>query len=92
MHRDHVIELPSGFEILASTDKCAVQMMVKQGKYWCVQGHPEFSADFVQSLVDDRLAKGIFTKELVESLSDVRLPLDTSLFALSIHQFLGLET
>lgn len=58
MHQDHVTILPAGFEVLATTVKSKNQILLKPDKYWTVQGHPEYSASFVQALIDMRLEKG----------------------------------
>ncbi|KAJ3372785.1 hypothetical protein HDU91_001900 [Kappamyces sp. JEL0680] len=91
MHQDHVTVLPPGFDVWASTEKSPVQMMAKGGKYWAVQGHPEYSAGFVQALIAMRLASGVFSSGFVATLADVSLPLDTEVFVKSIFTFLGLQ-
>lgn len=58
MHQDHVTVVPPGFDVLATTARSRNQMLLKPGKYWTVQGHPEYSAGFVQALIDMRLKKG----------------------------------
>lgn len=58
MHQDHVSLVPPGFFVVASTSLSPVQIMIKPGKFWAIQGHPEYSAGFVQALVDMRLKKG----------------------------------
>ena len=66
MHQDHVLKLPIGFEEVGSTDKSPNQISIKKGKYFTVQGHPEYSQGFVDDLVKMRIEKGIFTKDFVD--------------------------
>ncbi|KAK4048114.1 hypothetical protein OIV83_004984 [Microbotryomycetes sp. JL201] len=63
MHRDHVPTLPPGFELLGSTKDCDIHGMVRYngaGKSLddidiiTLQGHPEFTADIVNKIIDAR--------------------------------------
>ena len=47
MHQDHVTVVPNGFYVVASTKKSFCQMMIKNGKYWCIQGHPECKLEYL---------------------------------------------
>lgn len=88
MHRDHVISVPPGFEILAETDFSTNQIMVFGKKVLSIQGHPEYSADFVTDLINMRVNSGIFSKEFAhERLKLVSSELDAALFADSILSF-----
>jgi hypothetical protein len=60
MHRDIVNGMPDDAQQLASTDRCANQGMYKKGKYITVQGHPEFTHDIVQEILETRQKAGIF--------------------------------
>ena len=79
MHKDHVPEVPPGFELLGSTDVCNNQGMVRyisdaSGKLAklsdiriiTVQGHPEFTKSIVSKVVGIRTDKGIFTPEFAQ--------------------------
>jgi GMP synthase-like glutamine amidotransferase len=71
VHRDHVPSLPPKFHLLGSTDKCLVQGIVlpygsaaevtsfSDIHILCLQGHPEFTTDIVQKVVDVREASGV---------------------------------
>ncbi|KAI5826439.1 class I glutamine amidotransferase-like protein [Schizophyllum commune Tattone D] len=71
MHRDHVPAIPAGFELLGSTPVCPNQGMVQfyEGEgaatdprrihILTVQGHPEFTAEIVDKMVDARAASGV---------------------------------
>lgn len=60
MHKDMVYDYPEGVEELGYTEKCPVQGMYKKGKVITVQGHPEFTKDIVEELLESRHAQGIF--------------------------------
>ncbi len=87
MHQDHVTIAPEGFCILGSTAKCQNQVMFKPDKYFSVQGHPEYTAGFVQDLIDLRVSKGIFSHEFAASLQ-VDNPTDSNLIVRVILDFL----
>lgn len=70
MHRDHVPEVPSGCELLASTQITPNQGYIryhpsssKSGladvQIFCVQGHPEFTESIVEKIVNVREPAGI---------------------------------
>ncbi|VEU19321.1 DEKNAAC100725 [Brettanomyces naardenensis] len=70
MHRDIVKsgDLPQGWNLIGSTDKCS-----SQGFYWAnhvlsFQGHPEFSTQFTNDLVEKRYEDGGFSKEIYEDV------------------------
>lgn len=79
MHRDHVLELPSGTELIAENDISEVQGFVlregnsKSIRLLTLQGHPEFTPSVVGLIAEARAESGIITKELYE---DVRRRLE----------------
>jgi GMP synthase-like glutamine amidotransferase len=54
MHQDQVVELPHGGSVLGSAEHCPIAMMRAAPAMVGIQPHPEFSADFVAKLLDDR--------------------------------------
>ncbi|KAL2915670.1 hypothetical protein HK105_204855 [Polyrhizophydium stewartii] len=54
MHKDHVVQMPEGFEAVGSTAKSTVQIMRKGNKIISVQAHPEFVAGITRELLDSR--------------------------------------
>jgi GMP synthase-like glutamine amidotransferase len=77
MHRDVVYTYPSSVEALGHTDRCDVQGMYEKGRLITVQGHPEFTGDIVEELLESRHEKGIFDDKMFEEgLSRVRKPHD----------------
>lgn len=67
MHRDEVLGLPAGAELLAETDICANHAFLIPKKAITIQGHPEFTSGVMQDLLESRKAKGLFTPEIFES-------------------------
>ncbi|KAI0161834.1 class I glutamine amidotransferase-like protein [Hypoxylon sp. FL1284] len=66
MHRDAVFSLPPGAVALARTDVCAIQSMYQPGRLLTVQGHPEFTADMVEEILELRRSAGIIGQDLFE--------------------------
>lgn len=60
MHRDIVHDFPEGVQQLASTTSCANQGMYQKNRLITVQGHPEFTRDIVQEILESRQKQGIF--------------------------------
>lgn len=60
MHRDIVYEYPSSVQALARSDRCEVQGMYEKGRLITVQGHPEFSEEIVEELLESRHGSGVF--------------------------------
>ncbi|KAL4439852.1 hypothetical protein ABPG75_002853 [Micractinium tetrahymenae] len=56
-HQDQVLEVPQGATLLASSERCPVEMFAVGPHVLCIQGHPEFDTEVVQSLAEPRLEK-----------------------------------
>lgn len=72
MHQDEVYGVPLGVELLASTAKCANQVMYQNGCFISVQGHPEFTQDMVKTSLEARrsiLSDGEF-QDAMQRLGD----------------------
>lgn len=54
MHRDIVEDVPPEAALLASTDRCSNQGFFLSKRYLTFQGHPEFTRDIVEELVQAR--------------------------------------
>ncbi|CCC07015.1 hypothetical protein SMACR_01038 [Sordaria macrospora] len=88
MHRDHVVGVPEGAQLLASTDVCENQGFIIPGKVLTVQGHPEFTVDIMEELLESRRAIGLFNDELFGSGVE-RNKVDDGLFiAQAFYRFL----
>ncbi|KAK5688454.1 hypothetical protein LTS10_000432 [Elasticomyces elasticus] len=60
MHHDIVYTYPESVEPLGHSPRCDVQGMYTKGRLITVQGHPEFTGDIVEELLENRHARGIF--------------------------------
>ncbi|KAK0715187.1 class I glutamine amidotransferase-like protein [Lasiosphaeris hirsuta] len=72
MHRDQALGVPAGAELLASTDKCPNHGFIVPGRVITVQGHPEFTDDIMQEILETRHATGLFSDDLFQSGMDRR--------------------
>ncbi|KAF2719356.1 class I glutamine amidotransferase-like protein [Polychaeton citri CBS 116435] len=80
MHRDIVYTYPKGIEHLGSSPRCEVQGMYRgktaapgQARLITVQGHPEFSGDIEEELIQKRYGMGIFDEAMYkDAMSRVR--------------------
>lgn len=64
MHRDQALGVPAGATLLASTDKCPNHGFVIPGRVITVQGHPEFTEDIMEEILETRHSAGLFDDEL----------------------------
>ncbi|CAN6653822.1 putative glutamine amidotransferase YLR126C [Trichomonascus vanleenenianus] len=89
MHRDIVHELPANTQLLASNDVCAVQGFYRPKSLITFQGHPEFTAFIVDSVVDTRRAAGVFDAAMAKEFhSRASLPQDGPALAKGIVRFI----
>lgn len=56
VHRDQVMEIPPGAELLASSGRTGIEMFAMGEHALAIQGHPEFFEDVVVDLLEGRLA------------------------------------
>lgn len=73
MHKDVVTKVPPGCDLLLRSEKYPVHSFVKKhpastpekplAQILTIQGHPEFTPDIVNRLVDLRSSAGIFDPE-----------------------------
>ncbi|XP_073018314.1 gamma-glutamyl peptidase 3-like isoform X1 [Primulina eburnea] len=57
-HQDEVWELPIGAQVLASSEKTGVEMFAYGENIVGIQGHPEYTKDILDNLIDRLLANG----------------------------------
>ena len=51
-HQDQVTKLPQGAISLATSDFCSIGAFAKDQHIFCLQGHPEFAADYSHALLE----------------------------------------
>ncbi|KAJ7547029.1 hypothetical protein O6H91_08G065500 [Diphasiastrum complanatum] len=58
-HRDQVLELPPGGELLGSSEKTGIEVFAIGEHVLGIQGHPEYTKDVLLDMIDSRCALGI---------------------------------
>jgi len=94
VHQDQIIELPESATVIASSEFCPYAALVygdpENPDALSVQPHPEFSADFIDDLIEIRVPE-VFSEDLAsEARASLGLPVHNSDWALWIHRFLDL--
>jgi hypothetical protein len=67
MHRDQAFGVPPNATLLASTPLCPNHGFLIPSRLITVQGHPEFTPDIMQEILQTRHATGLFSDEVYES-------------------------
>ena len=70
-HQDQITQLPADAVLLMSSERCPHQML-RIGRSWGVQFHPEVAADRVRRWDADKLRSMGFSPEAVVAEADVR--------------------
>ena len=93
MHQDQVQRLPPGSVVLGRSAHCEVGMFRVGETMLGIEGHPEFTAQFAEALIQARKERIGITRALA-ALETVRQPTDGPLLGRWITRFLraGLET
>ncbi|CAL0304948.1 unnamed protein product [Lupinus luteus] len=68
VHQDEVFEVPLGAEVIASSDKTAVEMFAISDHILGIQGHPEYTKDILYNLVDRLLNQDLIQKDYAEDV------------------------
>jgi GMP synthase-like glutamine amidotransferase len=85
-HQDQVIELPHDVEVLASSHFCPNYMLQYGDHMISIQGHPEFSKEYVNALIERR--RNLIPAERVEEGQvSLQAPVDDQLMAQWIINF-----
>lgn len=88
MHRDIVTKVPPGAQVVGSNDICRVQAMYEPGKYFSVQGHPEFNERTVEVVLRNRIERGIVPPDYgKDALARAGLDTDASVVGAAVVQF-----
>jgi GMP synthase-like glutamine amidotransferase len=86
-HQDQVTELPPGGEVLASAAHCPVAALTVGEDMVGIQAHPEFGADYVRALLEDRVDR-IGDAQTATALESLDAPTDEAVVAAWIVTFL----
>ncbi len=65
VHQDQVVQLPPGAELLGGNDFCPNLFFVLDDRVLGIQGHPEFTAEMMEEIIEAR--REIFSSELYKS-------------------------
>ena len=68
-HQDQITRLPAGAVLLMSSERCARQML-RIGRSWGVQFHPEVTVDRVRSWAPERLRSWGFDPDAVNAAAE----------------------
>jgi len=86
--QDTVQKMPRNSKLLARSEDCAIGMFKVGDRMIGVQGHPEFSKDYDQALMESRIEK-IGRRKVEEGIQSLEKKLDSNVFAEWVMQFLG---
>lgn len=86
--QDQIQTLPPNSRILAKSAMCPVGIIKIGEKMLGIQGHPEFSADYVKSLMENRENR-IGTETVKAGIDSLTLPLHSNVVAQWINNFLN---
>ncbi len=80
MHQDQVMAVPAGADVVGWTDHCEIAMFRVGESMLGLQAHPEFGPDYVDALLDARVAL-IGDDEVAKAKANLRLPTDERIAA-----------
>lgn len=87
-HRDQVLRLPAGAEILASSDFCPIAAFRLGTRVMAFQGHPEFTVDYARQLLQRR-REDIGTERCQQALASFDGTDDGLLIACTLADFIA---
>jgi len=88
-HYDEVFDLPAGFEVLASSEVCAVQAFrVGDKPVWGLQCHPEIDVPTGQRFIRDLIGCGFKGREVLLE-AQAQPPRDSGIISGLVRAFLG---
>jgi GMP synthase-like glutamine amidotransferase len=88
MCQDQVFELPKGGSILAQSIDCKIGMMKVGETMMSIQAHPEFSKEYTQALMSDRVER-IGISAVNKGLQSLKKEVDVELFRSWVLNFLA---
>ena len=87
-HQDQVVEVPPQAEVIASSDFCPAAALVYGDQVLSFQGHPEFSADFVADLIEEKRDDVLGTTVAEKAATSLAQPIDRVAIGAGIVEFL----
>lgn len=86
--QDQIVVLPEHSEILVQSRMCPIGIIRIGKKMLGIQGHPEFSADYVKSLMEDRENR-IGVETVRQGIESLKYPTHNGILAEWISNFLN---
>nr|WP_321458339.1 gamma-glutamyl-gamma-aminobutyrate hydrolase family protein [uncultured Cohaesibacter sp.] len=87
-HQDQVVEVPPEARVIATSDFCNVAALAYADQVLSFQGHPEFNADFVADLIEDRREVVLGDAVAANASASLKTPIDRSAIGEGIVEFL----
>nr|WP_321483911.1 gamma-glutamyl-gamma-aminobutyrate hydrolase family protein [uncultured Cohaesibacter sp.] len=87
-HQDQVVEVPPQAKVIASSDFCPAAALVYGEQVLSFQGHPEFSADFVADLIEEKRDDVLGQAVADKATTSLRKPIDRMAIGAGIVEFL----
>lgn len=87
MHQDQVAQLPEGVVVIGRSDHCPVAMFRVGASMLGIQAHPEFTKEYSEALLFDRVAR-IGEERVNAARASLNLPTDEAVVAGWIVEFL----
>ncbi|MDU8910237.1 type 1 glutamine amidotransferase [Aestuariicoccus sp. MJ-SS9] len=86
-HQDQVVELPTGAEVVSSTDFCANAALLYDDRIFTIQPHPEIDRTYIEGLLEVR-APGVVPEEQRQAaLRALDTPTDSEKLAAMFARF-----
>ena len=86
-HQDQVTELPEGAEVIGGNDFCRNAALAYDDRILTVQPHPEFTAEMIRMLIEQRGRGVVPDARLDEALARLGAPTDNAAMAQQIADF-----
>ena len=86
-HQDQITELPEGAEVIGGNDFCRNAALAYDDRILTVQPHPEFTAEMIRMLIEQRGRGVVPDARLDEALARLGAPTDSAAMAQQIADF-----
>ena len=87
VHQDQVTAMPDGAALVARSNFCPIAAYTVGDQVFCIQGHPEFTAETVDAIIDMRIDR-IGNTVGDEARATLPLPHDGEKMARAITRFI----
>ena len=86
-HQDQVVEMPADSKLIASSDFCPIAVFQTGNNMLALQGHPEFSRDYSEALINKR-ADRISSDVAATALETLKQEVDADTVAAWMIEFI----